>query len=341
MLRRRLMKSRKTEGVNSDNYLTIEALEDGLTARLSRNACEYCVDGDGNWKILTKATYTESINKGQFFCFRGNIVPDSSTNGIGTFTVTKNFNLKGNVMSMLFGDNGKDSFSIEGKNYAFASLFNGCSKMQSVSAEFLPATTLSEYCYYSMFKGCSAIVTSPNLPAQTMKDFCYGSMFESCTKLFDAPKLTALNLAKSCYRRMFAYCRAMYYAPELPANDLADSCYYQMFAWSDNLGAPPELPATTLTNYCYYWMFYGNTRLLTAPELPAITLAPYCYEGIFDACSNLSYVKAMFTTTPGTDYTSNWMRGVAAIGTFVKNKNATWDVIGESGIPEGWNIKTE
>ena len=47
------------------------------------------------------------------------------------------------------------------------------------------------------------------------------------------------------------------------------------------------------------------------------------------------------TTTPGTDYTSNWMRGVAAIGTFVKNKNATWDVIGESGIPEGWNIKTE
>lgn len=30
------------------NYLTIEALEDGLTASLSDNACEYCVDGDGN-----------------------------------------------------------------------------------------------------------------------------------------------------------------------------------------------------------------------------------------------------------------------------------------------------
>lgn len=31
------------------NYLTIEALEDGLTASLSVNTCEYCVDGDGNW----------------------------------------------------------------------------------------------------------------------------------------------------------------------------------------------------------------------------------------------------------------------------------------------------
>lgn len=31
------------------NYLTIEALEDGLTASLSVNTCEYCIDGDGNW----------------------------------------------------------------------------------------------------------------------------------------------------------------------------------------------------------------------------------------------------------------------------------------------------
>ena len=31
-----------------DNYLTIEALEDGLFASLSFNACEYCIDSDGN-----------------------------------------------------------------------------------------------------------------------------------------------------------------------------------------------------------------------------------------------------------------------------------------------------
>lgn len=35
------------EPINVENYLTIVALEDGLTAKLSLNACEYCIDGDG------------------------------------------------------------------------------------------------------------------------------------------------------------------------------------------------------------------------------------------------------------------------------------------------------
>ena len=34
--------------MNIDNYLTIEALEDGLSAYLSNSTCEYCVDGSGN-----------------------------------------------------------------------------------------------------------------------------------------------------------------------------------------------------------------------------------------------------------------------------------------------------
>ena len=45
--------------INVDNYLTIEARENGLTASLSDNACEYCVDGDGNWKSLAAGTATE------------------------------------------------------------------------------------------------------------------------------------------------------------------------------------------------------------------------------------------------------------------------------------------
>lgn len=58
-----------------DNYLTIEALEDGLTASLSKNACEYCVDGDGNWKSLAAGITTESINIGQTLSFRGELTP--------------------------------------------------------------------------------------------------------------------------------------------------------------------------------------------------------------------------------------------------------------------------
>ena len=48
----------------------------------------------------------------------------------------------------------------------------------------------------------------------------------------------------------------------------------------------------------------------------------------------------MFTTKPTTSYTNNWVSGVSANGTFVKNSAATWDVNGVSGIPTGWTIQT-
>ena len=87
-------------------------------------------------------------------------------------------------------------------------------------------------------------------------------------------------------------------------------------------------------------MFNGCTSLITAPELPAITLVDYCYNGMFQNCTNLNYIKAMFTTTPSTSYTNNWVSGVASSGTFVKNSAAEWDVRGTSGIPTGWTVQT-
>lgn len=70
-------------------------------------------------------------------------------------------------------------------------------------------------------------------------------------------------------------------------------------------------------------MFDGCTSLTTAPELPATTLAASCYSFMFKNCTNLNYIKAMFTTTPSTGYTNSWVSGVSATGTFVKNSAAT------------------
>lgn len=87
-------------------------------------------------------------------------------------------------------------------------------------------------------------------------------------------------------------------------------------------------------------MFKYCTSLNTAPELPATTLTSKCYWGMFDNCQNLNYIKAMFTTTPSSSYTSNWVKDVAANGTFVKNSAATWNVTGNDGIPSGWTVQT-
>ena len=146
-----------------------------------------------------------------------------------------------------------------------------------------------------------------------------------------------------CFSHTFYNCTSIVsVAPDfLPATTLAKYCYYNMFSGCTSLTTAPELPATTLAAYCYYEMFYGCTSLVNAPVLPATTLVDGCYSYMFYGCSKLSYIKAMFTTTPSISYTSNWLRGVASSGTFIKNPNATWNVIDYNSIPYGWTVKTE
>ena len=36
----------------------------------------------------------------------------------------------------------------------------------------------------------------------------------------------------------------------------------------------------------------------------------------------------------------NWVSSVSSLGTFVKSKDATWSVTGQSGIPSGWTVET-
>lgn len=183
--------------IDINNYLTIEALEDGLTAKLSTNACEYCVDGDGNWKSLAAGAATKSVNTGQTLSFRGNLTPNSS-NGIGTFTISNKCNLNGNCMSMLFGDNAVDNYSLSGKNYAFYKLFYNCTNIVNVSSNFLPATTLANYCYYYMFYDCTSLTTAPELPATTLASGCYFDMFQGCSKLNYIKMLATDISARNC-----------------------------------------------------------------------------------------------------------------------------------------------
>ena len=242
------------------NYLTIEALEDGLQVKLSGIACEYCVNGNGSWVSLAKSAQTPAIKKGQTLSFRANYT-SMSYSGVGRFNITKTCNLLGNIMSIRYGDNAPNTKST-GVNYAFYEAFTG-QPIVSVAEDFLPATTLSSDCYSYMFMNCSRLTSAPKLPATTLAKYCYSTMFKGCT----------------------------------------------------SLTAAPELPATTLLHRSYYCMF--------------------------DGCSSLKYVKALFTTTPDTNYTGNWLNGVASSGTFVKSKSAKWTTVGVNGVPSGWTIVKE
>ena len=190
--------------INTSNYMTILALENGLTASLSTNACKYCIDGDGNWIDLPSGTTTQAINQGQTLSFKGNLTPNASY-GIGTFTINKQCNLEGNCMSMLFGDDAVSINSLSGKEYAFRSLFSRCTTIMQVSETFLPATTLALSCYAYMFQYCSSLTTAPALPAATLANHCYYAMFYYCSNLNYIKMLATDISASNCLTGWVGY----------------------------------------------------------------------------------------------------------------------------------------
>lgn len=227
-MRRRFFKTKKNNNI-IDNYLTIEALEDGLYVKLSIISCEYCVDGSGIWVELPPNTFTSIINAGHTLSFR------YYSDEVGdTFIINKKCNLKGNCLSMVFGDYASKNISLKKNNKAFYRLFANCNTIVKVDSDFLPAILLSYSCYSNMFKGCTNLVNAPELPATTLNDYCYSSMFEGCT--------------------------------------------------------------------------------------------------------NLNYIKMLATDISASHCLSNWVSGVSSTGTFVKSKDATWDVVGSSGVPTGWTV---
>ena len=86
-------------------------------------------------------------------------------------------------------------------------------------------------------------------------------------------------------------------------------------------------------------MFWNCTSLTTAPELPATTLASECYSGMFNGCTSLNYIKCLTTDISASNYTYDWVKGVASTGTFVKAAGMTSWKTGTSGIPRGWTVQ--
>jgi hypothetical protein len=63
---------------------------------------------------------------------------------------------------------------------------------------------IPDYCYWGMFYNYSeeyntALTQAPELPATTLADYCYSSMFRDCTSLTQAPELPATTLTNRCY----------------------------------------------------------------------------------------------------------------------------------------------
>ena len=236
----------------SQDYLTTVALENGTITftPTESNAISYSTDNGNTW---VEGNSVNVVN-GDKVLWKGMMTP-SVYDGIGKFSSTCNFDVQGNIMSLIYGDDFKNQLSLEGKDYCFYCLFSGATKVVSAENLILPATTLALACYGGMFYGCTSLTSVPELPATTLANYCYLSMFLECTSLTSAPELPATTLTYGCYGSMFGGCTSLTSAPELPVTTLAESCYEAMFSNCTSLTSAPELPATTLAESCYNNMF--------------------------------------------------------------------------------------
>ena len=205
--------------------------------------------------------------------------------------------LRGTGNTKITGDSANYRFVFTGTNALKVACEGNIENLldyETVSAGGHP--TMTDYCYYGMFDGCTSLTTAPELPATTLAGYCYNAMFYGCTALTTVPELPATTLTERCYQGMFYGCTSLTTAPELPATTLANYCYQSMFRGCTSLTTAPALPATTLTVYCYRSMFRDCASLTTAPELPATTLANYCYSEMFEDCASLTTAPALLAT---------------------------------------------
>jgi len=143
----------------------------------------------------------------------------------------------------------------------------------------LPATTLTQYCYWRMFMNCTALTKAPELPATTLADYCYYAMFYNCQALTLPPKLPATTLTQYCYSGMFQNCTSLNGIPLLSATTLPTYCYYTMFQYTllkmsrtqdSNYTQAYIIPTTwtgTDSSYSTSRMFYGNWWVIDSPNI--------------------------------------------------------------------------
>jgi hypothetical protein len=279
----------------SKEYFTTVAKSDGtigFSGSTTANTLSYSTDNGATWSTAAQKPSATTLTAGDKVLWKGECTPNSSA-GIGKFTTEEEsaqFDVEGNVMSLLYGDNFKEQTSLTGKDWAFHALFTANTKVISAENLSLPATTLANGCYSDMFKGCTILITAPELPATTLANSCYSQMFRDCTSLTTATALPATTLVYNCYGNMFNGCTGLTTAPALPATTLAENCYFSMFLNCRSLTTAPELPATTLATQCYEYMFYD--------------------------CTSLNSITCLATNISANMCTYGWVSGVAATGTF-------------------------
>lgn len=183
-------------------YLTTEILSGGTIkiGEIYNTPHLYYRKNGGDWTALYSQYIDPSWVDPKLEVSDGDIV-EWKRDYSGQTTIDFNdvyFNVRGNIMSLEYGDDFIGKKTIRASGYAFYRQFW---HMNVVSAAdlVLPATKLKSWCYSSMFQGCTSLTAAPDsLPKfeRAGDNACqnvYSEMFKDCTSLTVAPVISPLS----------------------------------------------------------------------------------------------------------------------------------------------------
>ena len=220
-------------------------------------------------------------------------------------------------------------------------MFYGCK-----SLEYIPEIHFSSFHathggsgLVRMFMGCSSLKTAPitldmeEIPTRTCQE-----MFRDCTSLVEGIELPATSFGPSACQGMFRGCVSMVKGPSVLSNNpdigFPDDVYRDMFRGCTSLSVAPKV---------YGYMGRASGMFYNCVSLKKVFIYTYNGNGseMFYGCSELEEITFLSTYISTVDTKAgftNWVKGVKSNGTFIKNPNANNWLIGDNGIPNGWNV---
>lgn len=280
-------------------YLTTKALGSGnITFTIPSNVgtsyltnVSYRKNG-GEWTTTTNSSsevvITVSVVANDIIEWKGNgkrLCGGGAYTSASKFGGTVQFNVYGNAMSMLWGDDfiGQTQFPDTARERVMQGLFYQSSVVDA-SNLVLPATHLSNtHAYMGMFSGCTSLVYPPaELPepeSSVTLELTYMAMFSDCTSMVRCPDMNwgVLGTCKNgTFYKMFYGCTAL--TDNIPdkievqnytASTSGYQIFRQMFRGCTHITTIPSLiihnnnsTITGADNGPFYHVFYGCTSLI-------------------------------------------------------------------------------
>lgn len=171
------------------NYLTLQALNDGTTITFDNKAAgvvKYSTNGS-NWTDIGANSLgtISSLSAGTKVYFKGtNATYEDAGGNDSKISCDKTCYVYGNFMSLV-SNSFASATTLTGNN-TFCNLFDKNTNIRNHPYKdmVLPATKLTECCYFGMFADCTGLGRSPIMEAAEAGTYSYKDMFNGCSGLY-------------------------------------------------------------------------------------------------------------------------------------------------------------